>query len=136
MEYATPDTLAGVDGVEEIAANDCELWVLAPYTVLDVDDQDSTKVKTSGGDPVTLRNDSDRMAMLLAGAIARYNQSRARATIVAQGLMPWGGLLGQIMTVVDAGGAGEQIDAPITSITWTSGDNPRTTVQTGFATGG
>ena len=135
MEYALPDALPGADGVEEILEPDAELWVVAPQTVVDVDDEDSRNVKTSGPETLILRDDRTYLASIMAGAIARYNSQRARATVVSQGLVPWGGLLGQMLTVIDTGAGKENIDAPITSITWTGGENPQTTINTGFAQG-
>jgi len=84
-----------------------------------------------------LRDDRPRMGMVLAGAIARYAASRARAEIVATGICPWGGLLGQILTTIEAGGDSTTVQAPITQITWQNalgGGVPKTIVRTGFAT--
>lgn len=129
-EQAIEDA-APSDGVLEIDASDCQCWYLAPYTMLDVD---------GGGQPIqspgegqVLRNDWPRLAARMSAAVARHYQERARAQIVVRGLWPWGKLLGQILTVIDEGGETQTIEAPITSIAWTNGEHPTTTISTGFA---
>ena len=80
-----------------------------------------------------VRNDWARISARMAGALARHYQERARAQIVVRGLLPWGGLLGQILTVIDEGGDSQTIEAPITDIRWMGGDHPTTIISTGFA---
>jgi hypothetical protein len=135
MEYENEDADA-CDGVMEIVVPDAELWVLAPGTAVGIDPGDPTKFTLSPSELYTLRDDTDRLALVLAGAIARYSQARARAEIVAAGICPWGGLLGQILTTVEAGGDSTSVQSPITQIVWTNaldGGLPRTTIRTGFA---
>jgi hypothetical protein len=70
----------------------------------------------------------------MSGALARYYQERSRGEVTVRGLLPWGGLLGQILTVIDDGDA-QTIQAPITSVAWTNGEHPTTVISTGFAGG-
>jgi len=131
LEISRPDAKPS-DGVHEIEVPEAECWYLAPYTMVGVDA--AGKMKTSGPQPRILRNDSDRLASVMAGAVARYFQSRVRAELVAYGLWPWGGLVGQILSTVAAQtGYGQWVGAPITSVNWSAGKPPRTTIRTGFA---
>jgi len=136
LEYDVPGG-DPVDGVLEVLVSDAEMWVVAPLTALAVSTSDATALARSPNELEILRDDRPRLAMVLAGAIARYAQSRARAEIVAAGLLPWGGLLGQILTTIESGGDSTTVQAPITQITWQNafdGGLPRTTIRTGFAT--
>lgn len=126
LQDATPS-----DGVLEIEVPDAEYWLLAPHTMIGVDSQFA--MQTSGATHRILRNDIDQLKRVMAGAIARYRQSRIRAEIVLQGLRPWGLLVGQILTAVMSEGTGQWIGAPITSVTWSFGQQPTTTIRTGFA---
>lgn len=125
------------DGVLEIDATDCQFWWLAPNTMLDVDlygrPITSPAVGVHETDGTIVRNDWARLAARMAGVLARYYQQRARAQIVLRGLHPWGELLGRILTVIDEGGETQTIEAPITSVRWSGGENPTTTISTGFA---
>ena len=132
IEGASPS-----DGVLEIDASDCQFWWLAPGTLLDVDNNGqavlSPPAGEGGSDGMIVRNDWARMAARMAGALARHYQERARAQIIIRGLLPWGGLLGQILTVIDEGGSAQTIEAPITGVRWLGGDQPSTIISTGFA---
>jgi len=120
-----------VDGTLDIVVPGAACWVLAPYTVLGVLDNGALKHSTTTS---VIRNDAARLAMIMAGAIARYQSDRARAVITIKGLLPWQGLLGQILSVVEDAGDAHIIQSPITSIEWTnSPDGPTTIVRTGFA---
>ena len=105
---------------------------MAPWTYLSVQAADPRFFDMSGPARV-LRNDVDRLALVMAGAIARYYNTRARAEIEIVGLRPWGDLVGQIMTVIEEGGDTQEIKAPITAVDWIAGDRPMTIVRTGFA---
>ena len=107
-----------------------EFWYLARDTVVGLDTDG--KFKIAG--PITLRDDTPRLSLLMAGAIARYHKERARAEITIKGLVPWGDLLGQVLTVIDDGGDSQTIQGVITSVDWTGGEHPMTVVRTGFAT--
>jgi len=118
-------------GVLEIEADDAEFWYLAPQTVLMLNP--AGQLVRSGDQPRILRDDSPRLAMLMAGALARYWYSRGRSVITVKGLLQWSGLIGQILTVVEEAGATLDIQSPITAIEWVGGKNPSTTLRTGFA---
>lgn len=131
MSYDVP---GGGDGsTKEIFDPGAELWLLAPYTATDIDA--NGYLIGSGSDLRVLRNDSQRMALLMAGAIARYAEPRARANLVLKGVFAWTDLVGQILTVVDSGeGDLHDIQAPITSVELTmDGNTPLTTIKTGYA---
>ena len=66
----------------------------------------------------------------MAGAIARYYMERNRAEIIVKRLLPWGNLVGQILTVVQGSGSTQTIQAPITSVEW---HENTTVIRTGFA---
>ena len=123
------------DGVYEVAVPGAEYWFVAPDTAIGPDPSDPTALETIG--PLELRNDADRLALVMAGTIARYYNTRCRAAITVQGCLPWTGLLGQILTVVEEGGAAHQIQAPITSAEWFWPDGPdqapQTILRTGYA---
>lgn len=109
---------------------DAELWWLAPHTVTGMDaNGDPRRLSASR----VLRNDADRLAMVMAGAIARYYRERARAVITVKGLWPWSLLVGQILGVIQEGANTQFISAPITSVEWTLSGEPTTIIRTGFA---
>lgn len=135
LEYTVPGS-DPIDGIEEILINDAEMWVVAPKTGLQKKTAEGTNFFLSPDRIAFTRDDRPRMGMILAGAIARYASSRCRAEIVAAGIAPWQGLLGQILTTIERGGMSSVVEAPITQISWSSspdGGLPRTTIRTGFA---
>jgi hypothetical protein len=132
LEYSVPGSDV-TDGTEEIFISDAEMWLLAKGTALQIDDDDVTTLDSSGDAVRILRDDRPRLAMVMAGAIARYCSRRTRAEVTAQGLCPWGGFVGQILGVVSTGSDIEAVDAPITRVEWTGGKNPRTVISTGYA---
>lgn len=120
------------DGVMDIMVAGAHCWVLSPHTVVGVDA--AGKLQKSGDSRRVLRNDNARLALVMAGAIARYQSERNRAVVVVAGLHPWQGLLGQVLTVVEDGGDSHEIQAPITSIEWFNDPkSPTTTIRTGYA---
>jgi hypothetical protein len=137
LEYEVPNS-DPVDGTEEIMVSDAEMWAAAPNTVLALVNPyvAGAPFSRTPNSLTILRDDRLRLAMILAGAIARYASSRARAEVEAAGIIPWGGLLGQILTTIESGGASTTVQSPITQIQWsnaTDGGTPRTTIRTGFA---
>jgi hypothetical protein len=115
----------------DIVVPDAELWFLAENTVVGV--KANGTLQTCGTTARVLRNDADRLAMIMAGAISRYATPRARAEIVIKGLIPWGDLIGQILTVIDDASGASRIESPITTIEWYLGDSPETVIRAGFA---
>jgi len=138
MEYQVADTVSPEDGILDIQT-DAEFWYLAPNTAVGVrntvnETQTTNELVGSGSTGRVLRNDVTRMAAVMAGAIARYFNERARATITFRGLLPWAGLLGQILNVVEgSGGDTQSVQAPITGVEWHPGPPPMTIIHTGFA---
>jgi len=119
--------------VKVIEVADAEFWYLAPNTVVGVAEDGS--LERSPATPVVLRNDSDRMALIMAGALSRYFDFRARAEIAWIGYIPTAAAVGFVLTVVDDGGFTNHIHAPITSVTWTrqSDTTGETRLRAGFA---
>lgn len=105
------------DGVLDVPAPDCEIWYLAPETVVDVDA--AGQLVTSGGQARILRNDADRLQGVLAGVLSRYLATRTKASIVIRGWWPYQGLIGQILEGIESGGDTEQVYTPVTSCQWT-----------------
>jgi hypothetical protein len=119
-------------GVMDIVDDGIECWILAPHTIVGIDHLG--RLKTSGAAAYVLREDADRMAMVMAGALGRYYQRRARAEVVIDGLMPWTVLLGQVLSTIEDAGDTNSIQAPITSIHWYAhGEDTQTVIATGFA---
>lgn len=136
LEYELPledegDAHAPSDGSLDLVDESAELWYLAPGTVVGVDE--SGVLRSSGSTGRVLRNDASRLTLLMAGAIARYANERARAEIVAKGTIAWQGLLGAILTCLETGGDTHAVQGVITSVEWTFGENPLTTIKAGFA---
>ncbi len=132
-------------GVLEIRVPEAECWVLTPGTMTGLKPgwggNDQVRYRTmvpvfSPQDgPWVLRNDSDKLWMAMAGALSRYATSRTRAEVQVHGLLPWGTLVGQILTVIDDGGESQQMAAPITQVEWQVPEKgmPTTIVRAGFA---
>jgi len=140
LELEIPGGAKPTDGTLDIEVPDAEFWFLAARTIVDVDpepwevDKGAIKeVLTSGDTGRVLRNDVDRLAAVMAGAIARYFAGRMRGVLVIKGLVPWGPLLGHILTVIEEAGDTHQIQAPITQVAWMGGEKPQTIISTGFA---
>ena len=133
------DSWGPSDGVLDIEVPDAEMWYLAANTVVGTRIDKLALVPgllETSGEAKFLRNDAPRLQFVLAGAIARYQLQRYKCEVVIQGLRPWTGLLGQILTVIEQGGT-HTINTPITSIEWqvpdTEGEAPVTTIRAGFA---
>lgn len=126
------ETLDDDDGsVLEIIDDSAELWYLAQNTVVGIDAGGVLQATASGA---VIRNDVDKLGQIMAGAVARYQQSRARAVFVLEGWHHLQGYIGHVLVGVDDGGGSEEMAAPITSVRWDA-DPPRTVLITGFAGG-
>ncbi|HUX02782.1 MAG TPA: hypothetical protein VMY35_17610, partial [Phycisphaerae bacterium] len=91
LEKALPDATAG-GGVRIIEVPGAECWFLAPDTFVGADPQDGRFMNTSGNTGRLIRNDADKLAAVMAGAIARYWWGRCRASISVKGMRAWHGL--------------------------------------------
>jgi hypothetical protein len=135
-EVQIPDAKPS-DGVLELEVPDAELWFVAPQTCVGPQRGNPEELEFTGYLRMgkVLRNDNERLWPVMAGALARFYRERVKADIVVEGLRAWGGLLGQILTVVEQNGDGQEVQAPITSVTWQpgdgDGDSGRTTIRTG-----
>lgn len=108
-----------------------ELFYLTPNTVVGVNENGQLLTRSTG---LVLRNDADQLALVMAGAIARYNMQRVRAVITIKGLWPYADMVGQILHMVEGLDGSQIINAPITSVDWSSGgDDPTTILRTGYA---
>lgn len=123
--------LAVDDGtIQIIEMPDCEVWHVADQTVVGV--SPAGLLVRSG--PKTLRNDAPRMHLIMAGAIARYENDRARAELHIEGWAPWGDQIGSILTRIHDGANTHELAAPISFIEWrNNGGKPTTVVKTGYA---
>ena len=113
-----------------IEAPDAEMWWLAGRTVVGLDAKRQPILRPTG---VLLRDDTKRLRVTMAGARARHLTERGRAAITFNGVLAASGLLGQILTVVQAGGDTHQIQSAITSATWQFGPEPTTSFSAGYA---
>ena len=122
------------DGIMTIYDDTIEVWILAPHTVVGTDPATGDLV-TSGSYARVLREDIERLHLVMAGAIARHQRARARAEITAEGLLPWGNLLGYVLQAVEEAGDTHTIQAPLTCVEWRMDEdgNGTTVIRTGFA---
>lgn len=119
------------DGTIDIIEENAELWFATPRTIFAVNEH-GTLLRTPDYFLI-LRNDADRLKLVMAGAISRYFHPRFRAELTLKGLFPYSSLLGQILTVIEEGGDSKTIQAPITAVEYTGGDNPGTVIRAGYA---
>lgn len=120
------------DGTIEIIDEDAELWFATPGTVFSINEH-GTLMRTPAGRHLILRNDADRLKLVMAGAISRYFYPRFRAELTLKRLFPYSVLLGRILTVIEEGGDAKTIQAPITAVEYTGGDRPGTVIRAGYA---
>jgi len=131
LGYDVPGVLAVGDGsIKVIPVDDAELWLLAPDTVVGLDDQGVPL--TSGSDYRILRDDGPRLEQIAAGEIARYLDERVRSEMTIKCHYAWAKYLGSIMQVAEIGQA-EFPGAPITMIQWNAGKSPQMNIRTGYA---
>ena len=124
----------GDESIIEIPVPDAQLWILKGGTIVEADPKDLIGLWTSGGNDRVLRNDSPRLALIMAGAIARYCQPRHRAEVVLKGYQMWQDLLGNILTVVEQDGDAQRLEAPVTSIQWIMSERgPQRVIRAGYA---
>jgi len=116
MGYDLPEASRAGDGsVKVIECPGAEFWCMAPQTV--VDGGTNAVARYDAGSLAVLRNDKDRLALVAAGAIARYLNNRAKASVTYGTLKPLGSIVGAILTFVDSGDV-DYIGTPITSVEW------------------
>lgn len=146
------DDTADDDGSELIIeVDDAEFWYLAPETVVRIDEDgrpvlSPSKNSTAPGTPsgttgqqfkegVVLRDDSIRIVHAMAGAIARYQNERARCSLRFRGLRPFTRLLGTIMQSVVNGGTVTPVGSIISTVRITATDSGEafTEVMSGHA---
>lgn len=145
------DGAAGDGSVKTIVDNEAELWVVLADTKIGIttrppsegspEDGIGTSLASTGDKMRVLRNDVSRLALIMAGELARYSNERSRATIKYMGLKPIGGQLGGIVEAIQQGDTRRSFDTPVTSIEWSMprGENgtvpamPHTIVKVGYA---
>lgn len=128
-----PEALRSGSGLTKvIEVPGAEYWWLAPYAILGVASDGLPEFAPASG--MVLRDDTHVLAAIMAGAVARYLDERARASIDVMQLGPWHDLLGQILTTVEDQGDIQHIGAPITSLSMHFRGKRRMTIQTGHAT--
>lgn len=119
------------DGTLDVEVPDAQLWILSGSTMVGVDNSGIEELSPT--DDVVLRDDSDRLLLVMAGTISRYMASRMRASIVVRGTWPWSSILGAIMLSVNEGNQVDHVKAPITSLVWSGGKTPTTVIWAGYA---
>ena len=150
VTYTADTSASGSDGDDDhaigtldIEVPDAELWYLAPFTALRPQpDPDSASdeaasidyLVTSGPVGRVLRNDNGRLAAVMAGALSRYVDARARAAVTIKGRYQEAAqYLGMILLEVDqGGGVSTPIGGPVTAIEWTENE---TRIIGGYARG-
>lgn len=125
------DLMVGDGSCKTIYVDDAEMWLLAPNTVVGLN-ADGT-FNLSPDDMVVLRDDTPRLTLICAGAIARYTDERVRADITIKGHMPWVSFAGQILEMVEELDEDSPVGTPITLIEWTMGSSPQMTMKAGYA---
>lgn len=128
-------TRADGDGTTlEIEVPGAELWCVSPGAVVGTDADGNLITAPSSG--VVLRNDRDLLVPVMAAARARYFEERSLATLTMMGLQAWSNVIGHMLTTVERGGVSLDIGAPVTSVTYSAGQQgsaPRTVVRAGYA---
>lgn len=120
------------DGTVVFSEEDAEFWFAPPGTVFGTDTNGLLQ-RTPADRYMVLRDDSPRLLMQMASAVARYFYPRSRADVEMIGLLPYSKLLGQMLTVVEEGGAASSVQAPITTVIYSVVRSPRTTIKAGYA---
>lgn len=119
------------DGTLDIEVPDAAFWWLAPWTVVGLTDEG--KLAACGEEGRVLRNDNARLAVALAGHLARFYATRTAASLTYKGLSYDGDKVGQLMAATIEGAFPSWINAPITSWSWQLGKSPSTTINAGYA---
>lgn len=121
------------DGEMVIEVDGVECWFVAPDTMYGVDAQ-GQQLRSNSFQRTVIRNDIDRLYMRMAGAIARYMRPRNRAEIRMGGLHAVHMMLGQLLSVVEAGPSdSQQVNAPISEVEWTPiAERPETVIRAGY----
>jgi hypothetical protein len=128
-------TSGGLARGDELVIHDptAEVWYIAAGTVIGVE-ADGTLKRTGAAQVV--RNDAERMAMTMAGAIARYWHQRTRAKVTMNGIYPVSNLLGRVLDVVEQSGDTQFVQSPVTAIEMTNAlrtdQRPTTILRTGY----
>lgn len=134
MEVELPAGVTPTGGVLELFVPDAELHFLVPGTVVGVRSEGALQ-RSPNVHLYELRNDADRLALVMAGALGRYFAERNRARITVKGFKPWAHMLGTMLTVIDEGGDTHNLPTPVTGIEWRAGDGegqePQTVLRTG-----
>lgn len=132
FEVQSPDWTASM-GTLDVELPTAEYWILCAHTIVGVDEDGQPQYSPST--PVVLRQDLESMGLAMAGVISRYQASRMRAVISYRGLWPYSSLITGVLTYVEAGGQSMNLQAPVTSITYTQGDAASTVIRAGYAQG-
>lgn len=119
------------DGVLDIEVPDAAFWWLAPWTVVGLTSEG--KLAASGDTGRVLRNDNARLAVALAGHLARFYATRTSASLTYKGLSYDGDKVGQLLAATIEGAFPSWINAPITSWSWQLGKSASTTIRAGYA---
>lgn len=122
LSKAIPNA-APSDGELVITVEDAQCWILAPGTMVGVNDEMQPVI--SPDQFVEIRNDVAKLEAVMAGAIARYQAGRIRGQVHRKGLRLWARLVGCLLVT-------DQWTSPITSVGWRFGDHPETVCNIGY----
>lgn len=128
--YEVPGGSAS-DGEKVIDVPDAELWYLAKDMIYGIVPGETQLDRLDNG--LEIRNDRERLYRVMAGAIARYVNARAKARMTFKGLFPYQENLGHIFGAASDATDIATIAAPITSVQWQFEGDFSTTVATGFS---
>ncbi len=132
MEKTLTADPPNADGVLDIYVPSAELWLICPDTIYGLDQNGAFRKSNANG--MEARNDKDKLELAMAGAVARYQENRNRASVTLWGIFPPDGTLGYILEAINDGTTGTQeIKAPITSVRWNFDGQHTTTIKAGYA---
>lgn len=119
------------DGEIVIEVPDAELWYLAKDMIYGYLADFGALDRLDVGHEI--RNDREKLYRVMAGAIARYVNARAKASMRFKGLWTYQNNLGQILGAAADATDINTIAAPITAVQWQFEGDYMTTVSTGFS---
>lgn len=131
LEQALPAPLQSGNGMTKVLySKDAHYWVLTPGTVVGI--SETGALQESPAANMILRDDTDRMARSMAGAVATYMNSMVNLTGRYKNILPLHLKLGSILRAVEDGGVDTNLWSLVSSITWDFQKN-ETELATGYA---
>jgi hypothetical protein len=123
------------DGTIIISVPEAHLWYVAENAIYGVSHDSATGgelLRTNA--PLVVRNDREKLARVMAGAIARYHRNRYRARIQVRGVALWQEYLGNLIECINDGTEDTaELKSPITSVEWEFEQSYRSSIRTGYS---